>query len=517
MTPPIFIYTSGMSIAVIASTGEITDSANTGHFQGNLTAVSHTPLSGMMSTAEMLEELYQSKVDFNATEFISYKSKAEYVVTILLEEVQKHVKPRDPKIQLKPIGTGSAFEGVKVKPDLEFDFMVPIEITWDQIIFSDKDPNIPVCFGVIQIEIPMSTVIMFQSTSIWAKDLNFKEKFCVPFQRYGHVLSAEKIQRWFQSMCAHTLPELALRFPGINFRFRTSGPARTLVFDWLGKEVNIDIVPAVPYQGVFLVAKMTSHFGEAAWRLSFSTSEKAFFNSLPANSCYFKCLKILKYLRENDKRMCSTSQLSSSCPSFYLKTAFFHQVLQTTEYVWQNHNLEGRVKGLLQYLAECMRQRHLPHIFVGNKVLEGKCESWLWDVPRKFFRFSETNLLKDANKETLDQIRWRLIYIHDHFEEVLQQSHTYSTQFSPRILPPEASTEIRAPTGQVRVERRSYGTAYGAHHSPPTFPGYNYTSQGSFQECCQVLCVVVVLVFLFFFFLIILFSQFQHKRGEKFG
>uniref|UniRef100_A0A8C4T9Z4 Cyclic GMP-AMP synthase-like n=1 Tax=Erpetoichthys calabaricus TaxID=27687 RepID=A0A8C4T9Z4_ERPCA len=467
----------------------------------------------MMSTLEMLEELYQSKVDFNVTDFISYKSKAEHVVTTLLAAVQKHVKPRDPKIHLKPIGTGSAFEGVKVKPDLEFDFMVPIEITWDQIIFSDKNPVIPVCFGVIQIETPRSTVSMLQFTSIWAKDLDFKEKFCVPFHWYPHVLSAEKIQRWFQAMCAHTLPELAMHFPGFNFRFRTSGPARTLVFDWLGKEVNVDIVPAVPYRGVFLVAKMTSNFGEAAWRLSFSTTEKAFFNSLPENSCYFKCLKILKYLRENDKRMCSSSQLSSSCPSFYLKTAFFHQVLQTNGYTWKNHNLEARIKGLLIYLAKCMTQQHLPHMFVGNKVLEGRYESWLWDVPREFFHFNETNLLKDVNSETLDQIRCRLIYIHDHFEQVLQQSHTYSTQLSPRILPLESSTEIRAPTGQVRVVGRSYGTVYGAHHSPPTFPGYNYTSQGSFQECCEMLGKVVCLVFLF----IILYHLLQHKRGENLG
>uniref|UniRef100_A0A8C4TAE8 Mab-21-like nucleotidyltransferase domain-containing protein n=1 Tax=Erpetoichthys calabaricus TaxID=27687 RepID=A0A8C4TAE8_ERPCA len=339
-----------------------------------------------------------------------YKSKAEDVVTTILKLIQKHVRQGDPKINEEPIGTGSGFEGVKVKPEVEFDFMVPIQVRFRQIIVSDDDHNVPACFGLIQIE---------ESGRI-----QFQKKFCIRFGSHGYVLSAGKIQRWFQSMCARTLLELAKHFPGYNFRFRTSGPARTLVFDWLGKEVNIDLVPAVQYEDAYLltylVAKMSSHLGEAAWRLSFSRNEKTFFHGLSTNSCYFKCLKILKYLRENDEKMCQSSQLTSSCPSYFLKTAFFHQVLKSDKHAWQNKDLEDRMKALLQYLANCMKQRHLAHIFMGNRELEGRRDSWVQGVPSEFFSFKNTNLLKDFNPGTLDQIRLRLLYIHDNLGEVLQ-------------------------------------------------------------------------------------------------
>ncbi|XP_028674828.1 cyclic GMP-AMP synthase-like isoform X1 [Erpetoichthys calabaricus] len=352
-------------------------------------------------TLHMLKKLYQDKVDFSKRELDPYKSKAEDVVTTILKLIQKHVRQGDPKINEEPIGTGSGFEGVKVKPEVEFDFMVPIQVRFRQIIVSDDDHNVPACFGLIQIE--ESGRIQFQSATVWGRDTSdFKEKFCIRFGSHGYVLSAGKIQRWFQSMCARTLLELAKHFPGYNFRFRTSGPARTLVFDWLGKEVNIDLVPAVQYEDAYLVAKMTSRLGEAAWRFSFSTHEKAFFQSLSPNYCYFKCLKILKYLRENDKKMCPTSHLSSSCPSYYLKTAFLYQAWRSDQDIWKNEDLEDRVKNLLRYLAECMRQRHLQHIYKDN-----------------------TNLLKEVSSTTLEQIRLRLLYIHNNFDSVLQYHLQY--------------------------------------------------------------------------------------------
>ncbi|XP_039595864.1 cyclic GMP-AMP synthase-like [Polypterus senegalus] len=371
----------------------------------------------MMSNLQVLEQIYQGKVDFSAPELDPYKTFAESVVHSLLTNIQTYLKPGDPKISKEPIGTGSSFEGVKVKPDLEFDFMVPMDIKYVQIIFSNDDHNVPVCYGLIQIEQPKKDM---QSTSKCDKDTDFKEKFCMKFGRHGHLLSAKSIQEWFQSLCAKTLPELSKRFSGISFTFRTSGPARTLVFNWRGKEMNIDIVPAVPYKHTYLVAKMSSHLGEAAWRLSFSKNEKTFFHGLSPNSCYFKCLKILKYLRENDKKMCPSSQLTSSCPSYFLKTAFFHQVLKIDKHAWQNKDLEDRMKDLLQYLANCMKQRHLAHIFMGNRELEVRRDSWVQGVPSEFFSFKNTNLLKDFNPGTLDQIRLRLVYIHDNLGEVLQ-------------------------------------------------------------------------------------------------
>uniref|UniRef100_A0A8C4T7Y4 Inositol 1,4,5-trisphosphate receptor-interacting protein-like n=1 Tax=Erpetoichthys calabaricus TaxID=27687 RepID=A0A8C4T7Y4_ERPCA len=376
-----------------------------------------------MSTLQMLEELYWDKADFRPAELDYYKLLANHVVTTLLKEVQSNARPGDPKISLKPIGTGSSFEGVKVKPELEFDFMVPLKITWEQIIFSDKDPNIPVCCGLIQIEKPrtmlMELLLLFES--MWAKNSDFKKKFCINLGRHGRVLSSGKIQQWFQSMCNYIKPTLSAHFLGVTFTFKKTGPAMTLVFKWHGKKMKIDIVLAIQYtQGAYLVPKKSSQTEETAWRLSFSTVEKAFFNSLTPNSCYLKCLKILKYLTENGKKIDTNSKLPSSCSSYYLKTAFVHQVLQIDKRAWQNQHLESRVRGLLRYLVKCMEQRHLPHIFAGNKELEGRSDSWLRGVPRKFFRFKEANLLSEVDQHTLDEIENRLTYILDNFDEVLR-------------------------------------------------------------------------------------------------
>ncbi|KAG2460819.1 cyclic GMP-AMP synthase-like [Polypterus senegalus] len=384
-------YVSVASISLLAAGAAAVYTAVTRLLLGN-----HETLS-----KKMLERLYQDKVNFSNWELDAYKSKAEDVVSTLLKVVQKYVQEGDPKISQEPIGTGSAFEGVKVKPEVEFDFLVPIQIKFHRIIFSDEDHNVPVCFGLIQIEQP--AMIILQSAKIWRTGtIDFKEKFCVQFGRYGYLLSTDQIQRWFQSMCAKTQTELERHFHGINFNFRKSGPARTLVFKWNNKEVNIDLVPAVKYEDTYLVAKMTSHLGEKAWRLSFSTQEKAFLQHLSPNCCYFKCLKILKYLRENDKKIRPTSHLSSSCPSYYLKTAFVHQVRQNDKSFWKNEDLEDRVKNLLWYLAECMGRGHLQHIYKDN-----------------------TNLLKEVSPTTLEQIRFRLLYIHNNFESVLQYHLEY--------------------------------------------------------------------------------------------
>uniref|UniRef100_A0A8C4TAG9 Inositol 1,4,5-trisphosphate receptor-interacting protein-like n=1 Tax=Erpetoichthys calabaricus TaxID=27687 RepID=A0A8C4TAG9_ERPCA len=496
---------------------------NNGLHTEDLAAVTQVPQNKMMSTLQMLEELYQNKVDFRAKELNPYRSFAEQVVITVLAEVQNNLRSTDPKISLEPIGTGSSFEGVKVKPDLEFDFMVPIQIIWDQIIFSDENPDIPVCFGLIQIKRPL----LQEAKSKWATDIDFIPKFCVQLVRHGHVLSAKEIQQWFQSMCARTLPELNAHFPGINFTFQKSGPARTLVFEYCGKEMNIDIVPAVPYKGVYLVAKVTSHLGEAVWRLSFSTHEKAFFDSLPRNSCYFKCLKILKYLREQDKKICPSSQLTSRCPSYYLKTAFFHQVLQTDNYAWQNYNLERQVKGLLLYLAKCMKQQRLPHIFVGNKELVGRRDLWLRDIPCKFFHFKETNLLKKVKKETLHQISLRLIYIHDHLDMVLQKM-CYCPDSLQRYSK-LSSVDIRDPTDELvrRAEvvcemeyvnhhhsHLSFEETeafcemeYGEQHGHPSFQEYDFDCQEHKLRQCKILCVIACVVSFIFLLMLLLYMS----------
>ncbi|KAK6479613.1 inositol 1,4,5-trisphosphate receptor-interacting protein-like isoform X3 [Huso huso] len=379
-----------------------------------------------MATPQLLEDLYTRKVTFSDSELLRYREFAEQVVRTLLQEVQIHRRDGDPVIGREPIGTGSSFEGVKVKPELEFDFMVPIQTNVQQIVFCDTDRNIPSRFGIVKTGSQQK--FQLQSKSTWKKDEDFETKFCTDARGYGFLLSADKIRKWFQSLSDRTLPALEKRFPGSTFRFQQHDPARNLLVTKDGKELNIDIVPAIAYENTFLVAKQCSSEinlpNEATWRLSFSTSERDFFKKmkrvLPCNSCHLKCLQILKYLRENDDQLCLSSQFTHGLRSYYLKTALFHLVMKSPPQAWAAGCLEQRLREMIKYLIDSLGEDRIPHIFLGNKRhLENL--QWHLGVPVKFFHHTEANLLEYVSKTTMEQAMLRLIQISDNLEEILRQ------------------------------------------------------------------------------------------------
>ncbi|XP_033895742.3 inositol 1,4,5-trisphosphate receptor-interacting protein-like [Acipenser ruthenus] len=379
-----------------------------------------------MSTLQLLEDLYARKVTFSDSELFRYREFAEQVVLTLLQEVQKQRRDGDPVIGSKPIGTGSAFEGVKVKPELEFDFMVPIQNNMDQIIFCDTDWNVPSRFGIVKTGSQPQAIL--HQASKWKKPGDFETKFCKHVSSYGLLLSAEKIRQWFQSLSDRTLPALRQIFPGSTFRFQQHGPARNLILTKDGKELNIDIVPAIKYENAFLVAKQCSSQiilpNEVTWRLSLSTSERDFFKEmkriLPYNSCHLKCLQILKYLRENDDQLYPSSQFTHGLQSYYLKTALFHLVMESPPQAWAAGCLEQRLREMIDYLIDRMVDGNIPHIFLGNQR-HLRNPQWHLGVPLKFFRHTEANLLEDVKPDTMQQARLRLIQIRDNLDGILRQ------------------------------------------------------------------------------------------------
>ncbi|MGH0162138.1 UNVERIFIED_CONTAM: hypothetical protein FKN15_041577 [Acipenser sinensis] len=377
-----------------------------------------------MATLQLLEVLYTRKVTFSDSELLRYREFAERVVRTVLQEVQILRRDGDPVIGREPIGTGSSFEGVKVKPELEFDFMVPIQTNVQQIVFCDTDRNVPSRFGIVKTQ----QKSQLQSKSTWKKDEDFETKFCTDARGYGFLLSADKIRKWFQSLSDRTLPALEKRFPGSTFRFQQHDPARNLLVTKDGKELNIDIVPAIEYGNAFLVAKQCSSEinlpNEATWRLSLSTSERDFFEKIksvfPYNSCHLKCLQILKYLRENDDQLCLSSQFTHGLRSYYLKTALFHLVMKSPPQAWAAGCLEQRLREMIGYLIDRLGEGRIPHIFLGNQHhLENP--KWHLGVPVKFFCHTEANLLEYVSKTTMEQASLRLIYIRDNLDGILHQ------------------------------------------------------------------------------------------------
>ncbi|KAK6479614.1 inositol 1,4,5-trisphosphate receptor-interacting protein-like [Huso huso] len=369
-----------------------------------------------MATPQLLEDLYTRKVTFSDSELLRDREFAERVVRTLLQAVQIHRRDGDPVIGREPIGTGSSFEGVKVKPELEFDFMVPIQTNVQQIVFCDTDPHIPSRFGIVKIG------------SQPPVQLQFNTKFCTDGRGYGFLLSADKIRKWFQSLSDQALPALEKSFPEYTFRFQQHDPARNVLVTKKKKELNIDIVPAIAYEKAFLVAKQCSSEinlpNEATWRLSLSTSERDFFKEmkrvLPYNSCHLKCLQILKYLRENDDQLRPSSHFTHGLRSYYLKTALFHLVMESPPKVWAAGCLEQQLREMIKYLINRLGEGNIPHIFLGNQRHLVNPQ-WRLGVPVKFFHHTKANLLKGVKPDTMKQARLRLIEIKDNLDEILRQ------------------------------------------------------------------------------------------------
>ncbi|MBN3284710.1 IPRI protein, partial [Polyodon spathula] len=304
--------------------------------------------------------------------------------------------------------------------------MVPIKTNMQKIIFCDTDKNVPSRFGIVKIASQPQTAV--QSKSTWKKDEDFETKFCTGAHGYGFLLSADKIRKWFQSLSDRALPALKDSFPRSTFRFQQHDPARNLLVTKDGKELNIDIVPAIVCENIFLVAKQcTSQINlpnEATWRLSLSTSERDFFKEmkrvLPYNSCHLKCLQIIKYLRENDYRLYPSSQFTHGLRSYYLKTALFHLVMKSFPQAWASNCLEQRIREMIDYLIASLGEERIPHIFLGNKQ-HLKNLQWHLGVPVRFFHHTEANLLEYISKTTMEQARLRLIEIKNNLDGILRQ------------------------------------------------------------------------------------------------
>ncbi|XP_043944867.1 inositol 1,4,5-trisphosphate receptor-interacting protein-like [Protopterus annectens] len=293
----------------------------------------------------------------------------------------QHLNTNDhPGISKDIIGTGSAFEGLKVKPEIEFDFMIPISIK-TVVVHSCRSNKSPTP-GI------------------------FLDKMCD-----DGYLSAKAVREWFQSLADRAANMLKKR--GINLKFLQQGPARTLKIMTSGEvTISIDLVPAVKYQNVYLVAKTYEGYlpessKDIVWRLSFSVQEKAFLEqktlSLPKNACHKKALQILKYLKQeerNSKR--SPPHWCTSLSYYHLKTLWLHQLHKTPTSQWHDNQLKERVAEILDHLIGSLESETLYHFFMGNTELTEEAATLC--IPRRFLRTHlKSNLYDGIHPDTMYQ------------------------------------------------------------------------------------------------------------------
>ncbi|XP_043944985.1 cyclic GMP-AMP synthase-like [Protopterus annectens] len=344
-----------------------------------------------------------NKITFSKYEMKQYTMIAENTVRKLITQMKKEILSGDLIIDSDFIRAGSSFEGLKVKPDIEFDFLIPLSPPeLYRFHFSSKTHGIPAMFCLVPI-------LELQARSIYQKPVDFKKKFCSDWH-----LQSLAVRRWFQSLAdraVRSLPEISL-----EVRFSEKGPARTMKIRKSGiPEISVDLVPAIYVCGIYLVAKTYGGITECQhplkdklWRMSFSVQEKKILENisshLPINACHQKTLQIVKHLKQSTPPL----QWSANLSSYHLKTVWLHMLQKKSLYDWQHEKLDQRVLELIDNLVRNLRSKILPHFFIGNKhlLLRGK------DVPKHVLQYeNECNLFSDMHPSTLKQVCMQLEHL----------------------------------------------------------------------------------------------------------
>ncbi|CAN0367991.1 inositol 1,4,5-trisphosphate receptor-interacting protein-like [Lampetra fluviatilis] len=361
----------------------------------------------MASGTDHLDELnkfYKKKVEFPPKQLEGHINTANREVRKLLQEMRKIQQPGlEPVIADDFIPTGSSYEGLKVRGDMELDFMIPLshpEFNFVPI----SHASVPGGYRQLKVE--------------RHKQLQRPEKVSTPPSQFenkfteGGYLIPSKVYHWFQSLVDQAMNNIR---PLVRFDVKFTGyqPARTLVITLSpDNEIHVDLVLAVYIgDGLYVVAKPLKIVPEQLlWRLSFSVFEKDILNKLPSSSCHLKTLKILKYLREHDTRLEETSQFASGICSYHLKTAFLHLLTRTNPTQWEDTatNLNARLDDLMDLLIQGMEKGELNHFFLGNKSSLAK------KVGARSMKSEGVFNLFDAkfmNETTLKQAKARLVII----------------------------------------------------------------------------------------------------------
>ncbi|KAI0215608.1 hypothetical protein LSAT2_032333 [Lamellibrachia satsuma] len=240
--------------------------------------------------------------------------------------------------------TGSAYEGVKVSNDIEFDIMV-----------IKKEGNHTI--KAVQTPIPGYYYLPEGNSSNISPDKNVTD-FCGTLQDL--INKHPEMSR---------LVILRYHGPAVQMDVYRSEVDRTPNNVWYSVDVVLSYAAKQDQQECLLVAKPLKSMEGApevkdAWRLSFSLEEKELFDGMDRdNGCRKKVLRILKVLRNKEAGL-------KKLTSYHLKTALFYEKKEVSN--WSQSELGPRLIGVLRRLYRDMEQGCQPHYFIPQiNLLDG--------------------------------------------------------------------------------------------------------------------------------------------------
>jgi len=318
------------------------------------------------------------------------------IADTLLEYIRKYCKKEAPDIFSHLEYTGSFYENLKTGDADEIDIMLALDTKSDAHL-TIEDVNLP---GYARIKAAKGSKYRKPKK----KDkLNFAtgDGYIRPNKIRSHFFSLvqKAVNEYKKDMTKEEkvkeekakLPSTKDKKSGIdgkrlNLKVRDNGPAITLVIEnkSMAMKLSVDLVPAflfkekkadgaphaeakhyvakVPLEE--LVSKHELPKGckrEMLWRRSFSLDEKKKMQNLDKDdkSCRRAVVKILKTIVKSDSTLAKLS-------SFHVKTAFLHYNFDDgqAKLEWSKDKLEERIKGLMEYLLQSIKDKNLTNFFI---------------------------------------------------------------------------------------------------------------------------------------------------------
>ncbi|XP_071956361.1 cyclic GMP-AMP synthase-like receptor 3 isoform X2 [Antedon mediterranea] len=284
-----------------------------------------------------LKRFYKKYVVINKSDWIQ----ARMIVDNIIEKFQIYTKEKMNCV----IRQGSSFEDLRVTKPIEFDLLVPLKL--DSTPTITKKDNAPGYYFI------------HYNGETWKK--------CTIDGQLSPILMCLKMQ----AEVGHAVAFMERELPDYQIKVRDKDPAKQLTVKYRDVTIDIDLVPAVEFQGQYLVAKRHNKadgFHEIPnkknlfnylWRRSYSQQEKNLIRSM--DKYHRVCLKILKAVAVSHQYRSQFGKLKS----YHLKTCLLHLNERNVK-IWDEDDLGVWFKKLVNSLIHFLKEKKLLCFFDEN-------------------------------------------------------------------------------------------------------------------------------------------------------
>ncbi|XP_053357431.1 inositol 1,4,5-trisphosphate receptor-interacting protein [Clarias gariepinus] len=347
------------------------------------------------------------------------------------------------------IGVGSIFENWRVcKPvmcDLIVPFATPKPYKFQFELWCDESSEIPIdlqgcgriqiikinencpdCLpGKTTVDEDMLCLLHNRNHNSIADDHALEKLLCSKNTSY---LSKDQVMKWFQISVTQAWGRISHKYE-FELTFRNLDyPGALKVKFKSGKVIFLNIIPAFQLEDshAYFVSHFPSDCGDTTdihWHLSFTVYErnllKHMAKKLPGNSCHLRCLQLVSFLHKKQSGIRGRSALTN----YHLKTAFLHLLLSKSPSAWRPQNLDQRFRDLLAFLQNCLQEKRLTHIIIGNPLIPLEI-----GVPEIFQTVEPINLFRPL-------VLQRQVYakMMENFEEMLKNVPALIQEYAPHF------------------------------------------------------------------------------------